>query len=113
MAMLMTLTEVNSTHLSNIYIMDNIKRLMAKYSEYQYGDSSFVESSNFLSLETEKRAWRESIENKIDESKGDIEKKIKESEDKVNASVAEVKAIGNTNQSYLRQIMNNLKINFI
>lgn len=86
---------------------------MTKYSEYQYGDTSFAESSNFLSLETEKRAWREDIENKIDESKNEIEKEIKESEDRVNASVAEVKTIGSTNQSYLRQIMNSLKINFI
>lgn len=86
---------------------------MATYNEYQYGDTSFAESSNFLSLETEKRAWRESIEKKIDESKDEIEGKLKESEDNVTARIAEVKTIGNTNQGYLRQIMNSLKITFI
>lgn len=108
---------------------------MAKFNEYDYGSTDFVQSNDFNSLENEKRAWRIEIETKIKKKIEDAEKNIKDNTDKakgeinntVNTSTTTINgklntidgklnaisSTANTNQSYLVKIMHNLKINFI
>ena len=108
---------------------------MAKFNEYDYGSTDFAHSNDFNSLENEKRAWRIEIETKIKKKIEDAEKSIKYNTDKakseinntvntsttaingkldtidgkLNTITSEVK----TNQGYLKNIMENLKIRFI
>lgn len=108
---------------------------MAKFNEYDYGSTDFAHSNDFNSLENEKRAWRIEIETKIKKKIEDAEKSIKDNTDKakgeinntVNTSTTAINgkldtidgklntisSTANTNQSYLVNIMNNLKIKFI
>ena len=108
---------------------------MAKFNEYDYGSTDFAHSNDFNSLENEKRAWRIEIETKIKKKIEDAEKSIKYNTDKakseinntVNTSTTAINgkldtidgklntisSTANTNQSYLVNIMNNLKIKFI
>ena len=108
---------------------------MARFNEYDYGSTDFAQSNDFNSLENEKRAWRIEIETKIKKKIEDAEKSIKYNTDKakseinntVNTSTTAINgkldtidgklntisSNANTNQSYLVNIMNNLKINFI
>lgn len=104
---------------------------MTKFNEYDYGSTDFAQSNGFNSLENEKRTWRVEIETKID----DAEKNIKENTDKakneinstVNTSTTTINSkldtidgkldaissTADTNKSYLKNIMDNLKISFI
>lgn len=108
---------------------------MAKFNEYDYGSTDFAHSNDFNSLENEKRAWRIEIETKIKKKIEDAEKSIKDNTNnakseinntvntstttingKLNTIDGKLNAISstaNTNQSYLVNIMNNLKIKFI
>ena len=108
---------------------------MTKFNEYDYGSTDFAQSNDFNSLENEKRAWRIEIETKIKKKIEDAEKSIKYNTDKakseinntVNTSTTAINgkldtidgklntisSTANTNQSYLVNIMNNLKIKFI
>ena len=108
---------------------------MAKFNEYDYGSTDFAQSNDFNSLENEKRAWRVEIEMKIKKKIEDAENSIKDNTNKakseinntVNTSTTAINgkldtidgklntisSTANTNQSYLVNIMNNLKIKFI
>lgn len=115
---------------------------MAKFNEYDYGSTDFAQSNDFNSLENEKRAWRVEIETKIEKKIEDAEKNIKENTDKakgeinstVNTSTTAINVklgtmddklgtidgkLGTitsdikTNQSYLVNIMNSLKVSFM
>lgn len=108
---------------------------MAKFNEYDYGSTDFAQSNDFNSLENEKRAWRVEIETKIKKKIEDAENSIKDNTNKakseinntVNTSTTAINgkldtidgklntisSTANTNQSYLVNIMNNLKTKFI
>ena len=108
---------------------------MAKFNEYDYGSTDFAQSNDFNSLENEKRAWRIEIETKIKKKIEDAEKSIKDNTDKakgeinntVNTSTTAINgkldaiddkldtisSTADTNKSYLKNIMDNLKIRFI
>ena len=108
---------------------------MAKFNEYDYGSTDFAQSNDFNSLENEKRAWRIEIETKIKKKIEDAEKSIKYNTDKAKSEINNtvntsttvingkldtidgklntISSTANTNQSYLVNIMNNLKIKFI
>ena len=108
---------------------------MAKFNEYDYGSTDFAHSNDFNSLENEKRAWRVEIETKIKKKIEDAENSIKDNTNKakseinntVNTSTTAINgkldtidgklntisSTANTNQSYLVNIMNNLKIKFM
>lgn len=97
---------------------------MAKFNEYDYGSTDFVQSNDFNSLENEKRAWRIKIETKIDDAEKSIKDNTNKAKNEINSTVNTstktitnkldaISSTANTNQSYLVRIMNNLKINFI
>lgn len=104
---------------------------MAKFNEYDYGSTDFAQSNDFNSLENEKRAWRIKIETKIedaeksikdntDKAKGEINNTVNTSTtaingklDTIDGKLNTISSTANTNQSYLVNIMNNLKIKFI
>ena len=108
---------------------------MAKFNEYDYGSTDFAHSNDFNSLENEKRAWRVEIETKIKKKIEDAEKSIKDNTNKakgeinntVNTSTTAINGkldtidgkLGTitsevkTNQGYLKNIMENLKIRFM
>ena len=108
---------------------------MAKFNEYDYGSTDFAHSNDFNSLENEKTAWRIEIETKIKKKIEDAENSIKVNTNKakseinntVNTSTTAINgkldtidgklntisSTANTNQSYLVNIMNNLKTKFI
>lgn len=97
---------------------------MAKFNEYDYGSTDFVQSNDFNSLENEKRAWRIKIKTKIEDAEKSIKDNTNKAKNEVNSTVNTstktitnkldaISSTANTNQSYLVKIMNNLKINFI
>ena len=97
---------------------------MAKFNEYDYGSTDFAQSNDFNSLENEKRAWRIKIETKIDDAEKSIKDNTNKAKNEINSTVNTstktitnkldaISSTANTNQSYLVNIMNNLKINFI
>ena len=108
---------------------------MAKFNEYDYGSTDFAQSNDFNSLENEKRAWRVEIETKIKKKIEDAEKSSKDNTnnakseinntvntsttaingklDTIDGKLNTISSTANTNQSYLVNIMNNLKIKFI
>ena len=97
---------------------------MAKFNEYDYGSTDFAQSNDFNSLENEKRAWRIKIETKIEDAEKSIKDNTNKAKNEINSTVNTstktitnkldaISSTANTNQSYLVNIMNNLKINFI
>ena len=97
---------------------------MAKFNEYDYGSTDFAQSNDFNSLENEKRAWRIKIETKIDDAEKSIKDNTNKAKNEINSTVNTstktitnkldaISSTANTNQSYLVNIMNNLKIKFI
>ena len=104
---------------------------MAKFNEYDYGSTDFAQSNDFNSLENEKRAWRIKIETKIDDAEKSIKDNTNNAKSEINNTVNTstttingkldtidgklntISSTANTNQSYLVNIMNNLKIKFI
>ena len=97
---------------------------MAKFNEYDYGSTDFVQSNDFNSLENEKRAWRIKIETKIEDAEKSIKDNTNKAKNEINSTVNTstktitnkldaISSTANTNQSYLVKIMHNLKINFM
>ena len=97
---------------------------MAKFNEYDYGSTDFAQSNDFNSLENEKRAWRIKIETKIEDAEKSIKDNTNKAKNEINSTVNTstktitnkldaISSTANTNQSYLVNIMNNLKIKFI
>ena len=97
---------------------------MAKFNEYDYGSTDFAQSNDFNSLENEKRAWRIKIETKIDDAEKSIKDNTNKAKNEINSTVNTstktitnkldaISSTANTNQSYLVNIMNNLKTKFI
>ena len=97
---------------------------MAKFNEYDYGSTDFTQSNDFNSLENEKRAWRIKIETKIDDAEKNIKDNTNKAKNEINSTVNTstktitnkldaISSTANTNQSYLVNIMNNLKTKFI
>ena len=97
---------------------------MAKFNEYDYGSTDFAQSNDFNSLENEKRAWRIKIETKIEDAEKSIKDNTNKAKNEINSTVNTstktitnkldaISSTANTNQSYLVNIMNNLKTKFI
>lgn len=104
---------------------------MAKFNEYDYGSTDFAQSNDFNSLENEKRAWRVKIEKKIDDAEKSIKENTDTAKNEINSTVNTsttaingkldaiddkldtISSTADTNKSYLKNIMDNLKIRFI
>ena len=104
---------------------------MAKFNEYDYGSTDFAQSNDFNSLENEKRAWRIKIETKIDDAEKSIKDNTNKAKSEINNTVNTsttaingkldaiddkldtISSTADTNKSYLKNIMDNLKIRFI
>ena len=104
---------------------------MAKFNEYDYGSTDFAQSNDFNSLENEKRAWRIKIETKIEDAENSIKDNTNKAKSEINNTVNTstttingklgtmdvkldtISSTADTNKSYLKNIMENLKIRFI